>query len=686
VINASRERILEVLENISAAVGDRSIAKKYVDGIHDSDIRKTIFNVLLRSARDLPNQFSFGDLPIAWQGGQISGASLSSGFSIGFWLRNDASCLTGRSYAVPLVRLIDSKANTLTVALSNNYLITKFVGSTVRTQVIVCNRMTSNIWTHFTIVFPGDRRPDRYLISTFKDGNVLHDSEFDLFSFSGPFKVVIGGKGPDGGTEAVFGRIAQIFISRDRLHVNDISRAMFDNSPITGELFSSMRPPPNETSSPPETEQLRDALSQPALIRKISRSYFDCRDVILLSILELIISKSTDKTLPQKFRAEITEPTKQLYQIFYRLTLQIEDNDTQCVWLEEVLINGNVWGWDKVSVISHWNSVLIWTFRSFFEHKPYFSYFLQHFNELPNEAVLLLTRVGQLRLETADADALFSALTESVTHSEKVLTLLSIVRDLSVKIRRLNYDKPAVVLSLLKHGDVRIVALAIEAFHDLIGPSFYSRIWAIVSHLDERIPRFIPPVESRLSTAPSLFALNCALALFHPAFPLSVFPEALPTSAHWFLFPVLLMVCTNGEQQQRLMNVIARTALQSDASDVAKLRKPHGRLFEARRPSGRGGAARPPGRDVRTRGLGESRPSRDPAESDRSHIPVPIRRGTVHSAAYGTLPAGAERDPSPAQFERRKARNGVLSHRPCDIVQLLEAASRSPEPRLPSPN
>jgi hypothetical protein len=562
VLTVNRALVLNLLTLISSVVSDHSIVKKYVCNIKYPDIRKVFFTVLSQSLHSLPNQFSIGNLSTAYRGAKIPAVELSNSFAIGFWLKNDSSVLCGVPSKLPLVRLTDSKKNVLTVFLIHGSQFAKYEGSTEHVQVSLVQHTFPNAWTHFTFIFPGQNQRQKIVVLTFKNGIRSHTSEFGNMTFSGPMEVEICSQNEVG--ELEFGRIAQIFICKDHPTFDGICSAMYDqNSPIPGELFSSMRLPKDAFLRTVDVVSLQNAFSSPSLLRKIVQAYLDCRDNILLGILWSVIEKSTDKHLPGMFRS-LTEPPIALYSIFYQLTVRIEDSDTQLVWFEEILINGNMWGWQHVSIVKHWNCILISTFRSFFERKSYFSYFLQNFEVLIDDAVLFLKRIGLLRLETGDVDALFYALTES----KQILVLLSIIRDLAVIIRRLNYDKITILLQFLRNEDLNIRMLALDSFHALLDSAFYSRIWAILHNVDDPLVELI---EERIPDSPSLFSLNCAFALLHPSVQLSVFPEIIPTHKYWFLFPVLLMVYTVGEIQSKLISLIAKSIFQADRDDASRI-------------------------------------------------------------------------------------------------------------------
>jgi hypothetical protein len=558
---APRVLALRLLEMISGAAGDRSIAKKYVNGIRDVDVREVLLRSLAPPSGGPANQFAFGNVPTACGGAAVCAEELAGSFTIGFWLRCDTALMFGNPHEFPIVRLTDAKNCMLSLRISNCRPFAEFAGAAGRTQAFVYQRITASSWMHFAFVFSREQRRERPMIWTFRNGTRCMDCYFTCPEFSRVVEVEIAGGGQATATETEFGRVAQLFISRDPLTEEDITSAMYEDAAIPGEVFSTMRLPQNAWVHKGPVSELRDAFSQPSLLRRIVGTYLETRDDKLLSIIGLLIPKSTDERLPLMFRS-IVKPPCVLYFVCYHFAERIEDEDTQLLWFEDVLINGDLWGWEEASVLQHWNSVLISTFCSFFKQKSYFSYFLERFSALTDTAVLFLKRVGQLHLERADVDLLFYCL----THSERVLVLLSIIRDLSFIIKRLEYDKAAVLLRYLRNENIEIRLLALDSFHTLLGPAFYSRIWAILHYLSESL---VEPIEARLAHSPTLFALNCAFVLLHPSVKLTVFPDVLPVHHYWYLFPVLLMIYGDGGQS--LVDVIAKTALHATRTEIAQI-------------------------------------------------------------------------------------------------------------------
>jgi hypothetical protein len=244
---------------------------------------------------------------------------------------------------------------------------------------------------------------------------------------------------------------------------------------------------------------------------------------------------------------------------FYQIVAQIVDTETRLIWFEEVLINGRLCGWATRSIVDHWGTILVLTFQPFFEQKSYFAYFLHHFTDLSLEAVTLLKRAGHLNLEIIDADALFFELTEAVD-SGRILTLLSIIRDLSAKLRELKYSKGSLLLNFLENENAQIATFAVESLYQLLDVQFYTRIWEILTRIRHPGRVLLKSLEERLPDSPGLFALNCAFAIIDPDVILTAFPNQLPTNPLWFVFPVLLFVLSKNEQRTRLADIIARSS------------------------------------------------------------------------------------------------------------------------------
>jgi hypothetical protein len=574
VLNLPRALAIEVLTSLAAIMGNRRIATLYADAINQEDIRKSLYTALLQHRADIEDQYPIGAVPQSRPVALFTSNDFAGPFSICFRLRNDASVLVGLPLPVPLIALSDTKRNVLTIGLLNNVPHATFDMGNIQTIVSICARPTSNIWTHFVVVFPNEMQ-ERVMISTFKDGVRLQGSEFMRMAFSGPVELAIGG-GSFPGFREEFGSIAQIVIYKQKLLADQVWDVMFDDDPPSGFLFSSQKLSPRLVAHSLRSELLIDGFRDASLIRKLVLGYLEIRDDLILAIVSLVIANSQDTNLPVEFASKLTNPSLKTYFCLVDLVSVIQHEPTRLAWFEELLINRDLWGWNRRDVILHWNSILVHLHKQFFTQKSYFSYFLEESNDLVPEAETFLRRIASLCFVLRDAQVLFAELANTSSSSPKIRFYLTIIRDFGRKFNEMKYNQAVRLFPYLESPDQDIIVLTIECLYILLGDEFYSSIVQILQ-LIKPSEELLRAFEARVSIMPGFFCLNCAIALLNRFWDLRHIPGQLEdpsspgeggllkASVLWYMFPVLLFVVCDETLQSDIANFLARNILRSES-------------------------------------------------------------------------------------------------------------------------
>jgi hypothetical protein len=365
-------------------------------------------------------------------------------------------------------------------------------------------------------------------ISSYKDGQRLHDSEFVPIAFHGDIDVSIGDSTRDLIDD--FGRVAQICLFKGEID-EEIDEVLMYEGKSSDCAFSSYAVAMAE-------QTLVASLQHESLIRKLMIGFLEIRDEKLLAVLTQVIRFSKDKSLPWLVKERLTDPPQKYFWLFEKLISEIEDNETQKVWFEEILLNGNMWGWKSPRVLKYWKSVCIVKFEKFFGKKSYFQYFLMHFDDLVPDSVLFLKRVALRSLDIDGVSALFSKLFE---YPQQSLFYLELIRDLADLVLRLKFNNSSCLFGFIGNDDPKIVILAIECLYLLGRNEFFHRIIEIC-HLVHATEELLRELEASLDRMPGLFSLTCALALFNRNLQISTTPRAMPEGSAWWFFPLLLYV------------------------------------------------------------------------------------------------------------------------------------------------
>jgi hypothetical protein len=191
---------------------------------------------------------------------------------------------------------------------------------------------------------------------------------------------------------------------------------------------------------------------------------------------------STDKSLPAQFASVLKgrNLSVTIYRQAVQIVIDIQDNETQLAWFEDVLLNLELWR--DPTVIREWNPLLLMTFHKFFYAKSYLRYLLHQIEFLTKESTPFLQRLFHVNPEHNDANFqyLFALLFRYQSDQVRLSQLLQIVRDAPTTIRR---SLVHTLFNFLKSENIDIVILVIECLCRHSGSGFYMEILSILDGL-----------------------------------------------------------------------------------------------------------------------------------------------------------------------------------------------------------
>ena len=166
--------------------------------------------------------------------------------SFTFWIKTDPIPLSHTTAIVNLISIIDKNEFSFNIVLQNNLLLASYETKKKKTSVCLCQRLNSNTWTHFAITFSNthDQKP---LISTFKNFERLHDSEFCYVEFAqGPLEIRFGGSDYDDRAhiypDMQYGSISRFLIFNRYISTNEIILILQDSLKMPDDYVVSTLP------------------------------------------------------------------------------------------------------------------------------------------------------------------------------------------------------------------------------------------------------------------------------------------------------------------------------------------------------------------------------------------------------------------------------------------------------------
>ena len=581
---ARKQLVLEVLALITSTTSDFSIARKFTNAIYskptDTDLIQCLSNLVVKANNRFTTTYSIGTLPEFGAIDDLNGNDMNGSFIFSFWLRNDQSILAGSTAFSHIVSLRDTKGCVFSLSMINNTPYAIFEDDK-KTLVSLCQRMTSNKWTHFLVVF---RNREDGSISTLKDGEPLHDSEFRPIRMApGKLKVTFGGYTYDHRLHRyegmVAGKIAKLSMFKRMLTMEEIEGIFLRDDVPNDCLFYLSAPRHvrrNSKDIPLHSNaytgvSIANAIVQsPTNIRRLFLAFCQTSDPMLLSILSKVITKSKDKSLVAEVATMLLNMKRdyRLYLMLFKLVRGIKDQNTKFVWFQDVLINVDMWDVQDSRIVSHWTSLLTLSdFAPFFNNPgtfPHFNpflYFLLRIEDPTPEAILLMKRVGRMGANGFnDTNALLYVLFRNKDNAKRVCIYLSILRDVADKIVQTHATKCLALLQLVEYDDTAVVAGAIETLAAIFDDKFFALIPTILEKVkvsEELLSKLV----TATSSFPAIFALLCAIRLINEEASITPVPEGALLKPRWYVYPTILYAKSEEPLRTELANYLVRNSI-----------------------------------------------------------------------------------------------------------------------------
>ena len=536
---------------------------------------------------DLNNTFFNGDLTVT------------------FWLKIDPILLSRSTAIVKLISISDIDYNSFNIILQNNLLYASYDNPQYRTVVTLCQRMNPNMWVHFGILFHNSK-DEKPLLSTYKDYERLHDSEFCNVDLSpGIVKVEFGGHDFEHREitypNEEYGRISGIHIFNRMLDSNEIIE-LYENGLNTPKdyiirtndyLFTKLnkksrfayngRRHMHYMMNNYVNETLLQCLSNTVILDKLIDSILTAPRTIIdqiFSIICHIIPYCTRFQISARLSSILMniDVDYKLYKSLCSVVANIQNENEKLCWFEDILINCSLWercdSYYKI-LFDYTNSSV---FYSFFKRKVYFNYFLCHFDYIlkqldqsSNNAepkrkyidkevqyfLIFLERLANISFNSNNAETLISFLGTS-SDSNKLI-YLDLISKIAKTINFVKFNNIESVYTFLGTNDINIVKFTIIALHQIFGRDFHQKVFIILGYITVPLNQLFDILVPLVKTYFNLFSLICAISLQTGQDPSDFIPDKLSLSKIWFFFPLLssLLIPNN----DKLIDFIARKAV-----------------------------------------------------------------------------------------------------------------------------
>lgn len=590
--------VLNLLSMIISAKSNFAIAKKIMEIIikgQNLTISKLTNNILASTTNVPTPSYPIGSLNHFCSITGLTDRAFKGDISLTFWMKTDPTPLSHTTAVVYLVSIIDKNDSTFNIILQNNLLFASYETRNKKTSVCLCQRMNPNTWTHFAITF-SNTPTQKPLISTFKNFERLHDSEFCYLEFApGPLEIQFGGYDyhdrADIYPNMQYGSLSRIFIYNRYISTDEIILIMEGRDKMPRDFVASSILSYNSEKSLSTNfimnhyvvESLKNCLSNEQVVNNFIESLrtLTSRPLIdqIFSILYKIISFSKNKTISSRLAAILLNsdyPDHRLYKTIESIVFKIADKDVQRCWIEDVLINVPIWSrCDSFDAVLQDYSKLLINNPQFFK-KSYFVYFLNQFNILVNtekgkrdenalrEFMIFIERypIPRENNETnIEKDAVNNLICFATNASdEDKVIFLEIIEKIADSINQVSYNEYEYIFYFVAMNNIDIATHAILAVHQLFTKSFHAIVYSILDALTISLSELFTRLEPYVKRYRNLFSLTCAIGLQTGQKP-SQFPFNMTPSSCWFVFPLLSAMVVHDNTPY--IDLIARNAVKS---------------------------------------------------------------------------------------------------------------------------
>ena len=596
-MNVNRQIVLEVLEAIVSLSCDAEIAGKFIQtikGPKDADIITILQRIEAKSRAHATYEYPIGTLPQYAKVENVKASDIKGPFSVSFRLYTDESILSGLPAIIDVLSITDGKSTRLSLCIINNSLWALSDNKARKVLVPLCQRMASHRWTSFFITFKNNISNDTCLISTIiNDGESVQDCEFEIVRFESRYLTVfLGGhdfeyrlvKAP----RTVCGMVANVYLCRSYTDDNDIL-SLFNNHrmQLKNCIFSFTDMAQNAKVGEPvvimktglTTANIFLSLRDDDHIRIIAETYMKVREPKLLGVLQGVIDCTTDSSLPVQIRdwlqaLDQNERNLRLYLMFFDLAKRITNFEIRRLWLDEILLNVNIWNTQDTRLLSHWSTSIISTFANELSSGCYFGTYLCRLTDVSQEALTFLCRLGRIHLEDREVKVLFDKCHDYTNNPVLLKVYLRIVRYLADKICELRENAIEYLVAFLDFEDIDIVILTIECLTSIATSKSWFQLTAILLRKLKPTQTLVDRLLLSASEWPHVFLVFCAICVFHPELKITgnvVAGEMNAPPPLWYLYPVLLYVKSEGALREGLQRFIAANACRAknDILDIA---------------------------------------------------------------------------------------------------------------------
>lgn len=401
-----------LIQDISLSYSNSIIDDFYIHNLENPSIFNLVMRMIAQCETILTPQFPIGIMPKQFSVRGIYPEDLKEGFSIHLCLNIDINSIDDPHKNVEIFRISDSNDCFLSIFVEDSMIMTKYEGNGSRTTVALVKMPTANAYADYTFIYK--YYENRIRISSFQNLSPLNDSDFIYFEFaSGELTLSLGGCNYNYKSISQYGIVKNfaLFPTTSISNADAVKRlysiekqAIFSSNrikhPSTANEFTIKRSINKSVKNCPSniTVSVYDSVRKsPNLLETVLTSNYS--NIIaekffiegILGTLKLLFQNS--KHVQIEFESSkfihlylMKHPkliSSRIYFELYDLFTEITNKDLKVIWFEHLIIN--VWLWsqssytDLIEILTHWGKTLVYSHKSLFEEKSYFSQLLTQF-------------------------------------------------------------------------------------------------------------------------------------------------------------------------------------------------------------------------------------------------------------------------------------------------------------------
>ena len=644
-----RTLVHPLLSKICSYKSSYAVAHKFLQLALEKEPMAQMLNSVMAKVNSWPRPvFPIGPYDYVCSITGLTPSDLSSKFSISMWMNVDGPALKVINREIVIMSLDDSQQlGHFEVFMSQSELYAKFEYRNIRTSVKLLKHVPVNEWFLLTIIVQNFR--EGALLVTYVDKDRRMDSEMCCIMLQqGPMEIRLGGqiKGKSevrSKDQAVV--IGNFCVFSCELSDGDIHRLwagmtcresslVFSTAKLCS-MYQTATEVRNDITfnikqrsryPKPITYHMKDS----RLLDNMTAGLSCAHRKLIFGLLQLSFKyscevqqayMSTDQLIYTLSKPSLCIDSR-IYQMVLSVYSTITEETLKYKWFISVIVN--IWLWTRadakslLQILYIWKTCILDSNANLFQRKSLFAKLIGQFSvifgthdykaqidsENPDCLFFMkeatedelsqvrscffdfIVKVGEIKLEQADVDALFCCCLQS-TSSEIVLKYLRAIRSLTSGIVKLSLGSgiPQEFMNILHHfvacGDASICLESILTIHNLVGDALQQEMLYIACELQngEKLRMIYPQLLEKIEEFPNLYPLVFLLAtnldgesMKRAANCVNVLTQVtINTNDGWYLWPTLYAFFVTDAHQAFVLDFIAQIALQKGQHEIERI-------------------------------------------------------------------------------------------------------------------